>query len=262
MPFPNWSDVATELRTKTDLRTGMVVEESYLHKGRRHRDPEEGPAFTRRSRTTGCVIFEVYYWQGKVHREDGPAIIGRWDTGKISREGYCLFGEMHRDPRLGPANIEYHPDGRVRRAEYFVKAERHRENGPADYFATMDGKVTEVWYNGGVLLRYRDRLATNGLVVQDRHHITVDGGRKLSRPLGEGPAVAVFDPETGLPIREEFWLAGIRFHMNYYKDGKLHRPPKEGPARIEYNPSTGRPAYSQYWLHGVRVNQNGARFEP
>ena len=45
-----------------------------------------------------------YYLNGKLHREDGPAII--WEDGTLE---YFLNGELHRED--GPAII--YPDGRI-----------------------------------------------------------------------------------------------------------------------------------------------------
>lgn len=339
--------MATELITRTDLSTGVVVEETYLRDRRKHRDPAAGPAYIRRNRKTGAVI-EIEYrvdgvWHrtdgpaytrrdrhglvieeryrvhgkahredgpatfyisrgnvhllyeqhgkhfravgpsqivmsgdtglvrseyycglpGKLHREDGPAQIGRsGDAGKVSSEGYFLFGKRHRDPRLGPADVEYHRDGHVSRAEYRVNGKLHRENGPASYSRVKD-VIYESWARAGAEFLRRERDARTNRPINQRYLVRVDGQQFIGRPVAEGPALIEYDPDTGAIAHEKYIdERGDLRQENFYKDGKLHRPVAEGPALIEHQPHWPQPVYAQYWQDGVRVTWQGMRFEP
>ena len=76
---------------------------------------------------------KAWYRDGKVHREDGPAIENA-DGGKV----WYLNGKLHRED--GPA-IE-HADGDK---SWYLNDKLHREDGPAIEFA--DG--TKFWYLNG-----------------------------------------------------------------------------------------------------------------
>jgi uncharacterized protein (UPF0216 family) len=78
-----------------------------------------------------------YYLNGKLHREDGPAIEYADGTTR-----YYLNGKLHRED--GPA-IEY-ADGTK---EYFLNGKLHREDGPAIEYA--DG--SKYYYLNGNLHR-------------------------------------------------------------------------------------------------------------
>jgi len=76
---------------------------------------------------------KYWYLNGKLHREDGPAI--EWVDG--DKEWY-LNGERHRTE--GPA-IEYTNGTK----EWYLNGERHRENGPAVEYAYG----YKAWYLNG-----------------------------------------------------------------------------------------------------------------
>ncbi len=71
-----------------------VRSENYYRHGVKHRDPEEGPAVTTISLSLGTPVWQCYYWNGKLHRHGGPALIEHnRNNGKLSRQYYCLDGE-------------------------------------------------------------------------------------------------------------------------------------------------------------------------
>ncbi len=90
--------------------------------GKLHR--EDGPAVIEPDGT------QEWYRHGKLHREDGPAVVGA--------DGYqCWYwrGECHRDD--GPAVID--PDDTQ---EWYRRSRRHREDGPA----VVEADGTREWY--------------------------------------------------------------------------------------------------------------------
>jgi hypothetical protein len=117
--------LARNYRTSlTICRTKEGVIRYYLN-GKLHR--EDGPAIIWAS---GTVMF---YLKGELHREDGPAVI--WASGTVM---FYLDGELHRVD--GPALI--YPDGTQ---YYYLNGKLHREDGPAIIYT--DG-TTEFWLNG------------------------------------------------------------------------------------------------------------------
>ena len=75
---------------------------------------------------------QKWYKDGKLHREDGPAVI----IGSIRQEWY-RNGELHRED--GPAVI----DGNNYQV-WYRNGELHREDGPA----IIDGDYQEWWVDG------------------------------------------------------------------------------------------------------------------
>jgi uncharacterized protein len=116
----------------TDLNTGVVIEDTYRLNGRLHRPFREGPAVTYRSAEEGgAVTEEWYYWDGRVHRLDGPAKILNHHIGpKLRHEVYYRHGRIHRDPHEGPAWIEYDEDGNVHSQGYFANGYPRKKPDP------------------------------------------------------------------------------------------------------------------------------------
>ena len=75
---------------------------------------------------------EQYYVGGKLHRKDGPAVIGQ--DGRLE---YYQDGQLHREN--GPAIIN------GTRKEYYQYGKLHRENGPAVQIFSF---YKEYWMNG------------------------------------------------------------------------------------------------------------------
>ncbi len=97
--------------------------------GKLHR--EDGPALIWPDGT------QKWYWHGEPHREGGPALI--WLNGA---QIWCLHDKYHREN--GPAVIM--PDGR---REWYLNGNWHREDGPAKIWP--DG--AQEWYQYGELHR-------------------------------------------------------------------------------------------------------------
>jgi hypothetical protein len=76
---------------------------------------------------------KFWYLNGKLHREDGPAVEDS-DGNKF----WYLNGQLHRED--GPA-IEWANGNKC----WYIKAKRHREDGPAIEYS--DGY--KVWYLNG-----------------------------------------------------------------------------------------------------------------
>ncbi len=101
----------------------------------------------------GSVCWKRYYLHGKLHREDGPAVIWYYEVYSVlvvEHEIYYQHGERHRVD--GPAAIWYHPHGHVLREEYYHYGEKHRTKEPAAIYYRPDGSVmSEYYYLNGVL---------------------------------------------------------------------------------------------------------------
>jgi antitoxin component YwqK of YwqJK toxin-antitoxin module len=60
---------------------------------------------------------------GKLHREDGPAVIKYFEDGKIQKEHYFRMNEYHRLD--GPALIIYDENGSIKYQEYWIHGMRY-----------------------------------------------------------------------------------------------------------------------------------------
>jgi hypothetical protein len=85
---------------RRDPTTGIVVGETWSEKDPPRGYPRlhrlHGPAMIGRDTTTGVVIHEEWYRHGKLHRDDGPAIIRRTPDGKVK------YTSWYRDDQLIP----------------------------------------------------------------------------------------------------------------------------------------------------------------
>jgi hypothetical protein len=267
---------------ETDLTTGVVVEEVYLHGNRKHRDPAEGPAWVLRAPVTGIVTKEYYLRHGKYFRQDGPAFVARcevsgaithqawygspgkrhradgpairyWNpaTGVVYTEEYFRDGYHNRDTREGPAviarNIEF---GHLELEEYRIRGVLHRADGPARLVYDREtGALLSEWYF------QRERLFRIGgpatikydpvtkVPTEETYFESSDWETPWRDPT-HGPTLIKRDGTSGRIILEVYRQAATNF---------LHRNRVDGPAMIESEPATGRVLAEQYWENGVRV---------
>ena len=147
---------------KSKIYQVKVFENGEFHwklDGKLHR--EDGPAVKYADGT------EVYYVNGKLHREDGPAI-----KNFNGREEYYINDKCHRED--GPA---------VKLANgyeaYYINEIFHREDGPAVKYA--DG-TEEYWLNGNQYskeafykkIHKRKNKVKKSLACENKH-VIVDG---------------------------------------------------------------------------------------
>src|ERR1700734_1354236 len=86
-----YREEAFKVEILRDTRTGMAVCEKWTKDGRLHR--EDGPAVIDRDGVTGIITREVWMRDNERHREDGPAVISRKaSTGQIHRSAWFRNG--------------------------------------------------------------------------------------------------------------------------------------------------------------------------
>jgi hypothetical protein len=111
-----------------DYDTGWYVElfpdgrRNFYFNGKRHRD--DGPAEITRTK-------KKWYQHGKLHRDGAPAQVSYLDDNYqvLNMEMWYQRGKLHRDD--GPAKLVYSSDGSVYRERWFEDGYLHREDGPA-----------------------------------------------------------------------------------------------------------------------------------
>lgn len=137
-----------------------------------------------------------YYYNGKLHRTDGPAV-ERFDG---------------------------------KRKEWYLNGKLHREDGPA-----IVGFIHDIWYFDGVRVIYNEKLNENNYINNYFHRedgpaITYKNGYKEYWQHGnlhreDGPAVECID---GLPDKVEYWFCDVRYSKaEYYELLKLDVPIKD-----------------------------------
>jgi hypothetical protein len=221
-----------------------------------------------------------WYKEGKLHRENGPAI--EWADG---RKEWWINGELHRED--GPAFES--PDGHK---EWWVKYQRHREDGPA--YERTDGykqwwindkQLTEEQFNEylnnkSTLSESRkvQQMKQNVMSLLSEAYLEIDDEGSSSQPVNPVDtdsndkkrkidsfikqlqqfgmvnndirklSKSVEDSDLDPPTRE--YEDGSK---EWYKDGKLHR--ENGPA-VE-SPD----GYKQWYKEGKRHRENGPAIE-
>jgi antitoxin component YwqK of YwqJK toxin-antitoxin module len=122
----------------------------------------------------------TYKLNGKLHREDGPAVI--YGSG---RQVWYQNGKLHRDD--GPAIIYV-----SRLQEWYQNGKLHRDDGPA----YINGDCQE-WYQNGKMHRLDGPAIIYGSGRQDWYQ-----NGKLHRE--DGPAIIKNDGT------QEYWIDGIK----------------------------------------------------
>jgi hypothetical protein len=235
-----------------------VTYEKYCRHGRPHRDPKEGPAEIRYTRSLKVASEEKYWWKGDFHRDpnDGPAVLVRhYRTGAILREEYWVNGEKISDPSHRLPGPRMHPDDPEANWARF-------SHEPRDEFPEPSRRwiVEEFDLEASRLTRVAYYITEEGKPLQ------------LHGEANEGPALLERDPETGRVTRAEYrvhnrlhreggparieranpqrdWMTLEEFRQN----GLLRRDPANGPAVIERDPKTGAVVREEFWLKGKRV---------
>jgi hypothetical protein len=243
------------------------------HRGELHR--EDGAAIIREDNLSR-VAKEEYYFNGKLHRSNGPALL--WSDGSFSHyQNGLLAGGA---PTVFRSDSFLHEAGDIKEEWRNEKGELDRSSGPAQIF--FDG--TLVYYrNGkkdradGPAIERPDSVAREknepSLVWMQKGKRHRSDGPALLYPCGafsyyendllhrsDGPAVVAMDRISPLGYREG-WLkhgapdrkagpalidaSGTCF---YYLEGVLHRT--DGPA-IES--ADGK--RDEYYLEGMLLNK-------
>ncbi len=155
-----------------------------------------------------CCLIKEARWEdkrGRLHREDGPALINVDGTQEWQRHG-----ELHRDD--GPVVVKL--DGTQ---GWYQRGYLHRDDGPA--VVETDG--TQTWYQRGKL--HRDGgpaiVKLNGAQVWYQHG---------ERHRGDGPAVI---GENG---EQEWWWRGYRVTEEQFAELQKH-PKRKGVLAREGN---------------------------
>ena len=95
-----------------------------------------------------AIVLQWKNENGKLHNENGPAVIGYNENGNISYKLWYINGKLHNDN--GPARIAYYKNGNVKYKEWYVNDKCHNDNGPAYIRYYKNGNITEqqYWKNG------------------------------------------------------------------------------------------------------------------
>jgi hypothetical protein len=133
-----------------DTETGVLIQESHRLDGKLHRDEKDGPALRAWSEVCRELAEECYYWNGRRHRDNGPAELAFNSNGSVHRECYYRHGSLHRDPKQGPALIERNVSGTVVVVEsYYVNGRSFRDpaDGPYHINRDEDGRIADELYS-------------------------------------------------------------------------------------------------------------------
>ncbi len=93
---------------------------------------------------SGGLLCEKYYFEGKLHRVEGPAIINYYTDSIYISVLYFRNGMKHRED--GPAFIKYQANCRVGSELYYIHDKLHREDGPAKISYNKSGIIQSEQY--------------------------------------------------------------------------------------------------------------------
>lgn len=166
----------------------------------------------------GCVDVTRYTLCGKLHRENGPALI---EIDKdMKTESHYKHGLLHRED--GPAVISYRGE-EVFMEEWYRKGKFHRENGPAIvYRDSCNNSSGEAWYRKGKMHREDGPAKIDYMEYLEGRFIVGEGWYlKGIEHREEGPADIDIDYDDEI-IRETWYSMGeIRRYMERKFDGEI-----------------------------------------
>lgn len=142
--------------------------------------------------------------------EDFRIVIERRPDGtRYKTQYFDLEENLHRDNK--PAVVEYYPNGRVRRFEFYQRDKLHRQNNAAIEVYSESGRVhLELhYYHHGLL--HRDPQSYRAAVIynaEDGYHTRQEFWHMGIRHRKTGPAVIISDPVKREVIAEEFYRQG------------------------------------------------------
>lgn len=182
---------------------------AWYRNGRLHR--EDGPAIT--VEHPGGSQTHVWYRDGVPSRGDGgPTMTRSLGRGSAREDSHLeADGKVGRDPAAGPAIIRYSEDGAIK--EYSYMRGGRLAPAPAANIPSFNNGETQTWANA-------------------RGETHRDGA----------PAV----------VRDNAWDPGSS-HEEWHRNGKKHRD--GGPAVSGYSGNV-----NQHWNNGVRVRANGTPY--
>lgn len=215
----------------TDIEGGDIVHQEFFENGVLYRPSADGPVIVQT--LDGRTVIEVYQEDGELHRDpkEGPAMYCKTRDNEVWE--FWVHGLLHRDSTDGPALIETNLEGRgIRREEYYQLGLLHRpsNDGPAVIGTDASGeRFLEIFCEHGE--RHRDPKQGPARHFKDdlgeEWEYVVNG--KRHRDAADGPAF-IFTYANGKPVCGE----------EYYKEGRWHRPASEGPAILQVDPSGKR----------------------
>jgi len=220
---------------------GDKVEETWCIGKIKHR--ENGPAVIRTDPDTDEVTREEWYINDALHRNDGPAEIIR-EKGVITSEAWWEDAHPHKEG--APALIHRDSNtGAVTNESWFRLGKLHREEAPAvtgffdDYYEEKYDKYKTT--GGQSWLRALEYLNGGEPFYPEKFTVWkeewwVDG--RLHRE--DGPAILIFNKETGKKYLEKWYL-----------NGKLHR--ENDPAWVVYDVNTDQVIEEKFYKKGRKT---------
>jgi hypothetical protein len=191
--------------------------------------------------------YKSWYINGKLHREDGPAVEYADGT-----KHWCLNGKYHRED--GPA-VENADGDKF----WYLNGKLHRTDGPAVHYNNDD----RVWYLNGLPHREDGPAIDNRSIKQWRVHgalhrtdgpaLILDNGARFWYINGDQYSEAEFDKIMKKTKPEPVCETDKHGTKRWYLNNQLHR--EDGPA-VEY--ANG----DKYWhLNGKLHREDGPAIE-
>ena len=152
------------------------------------------------------------------HRVDGPAV-EVYEDGRLYELSWFFRGRLHNDN--GPANLNYHINGKVHFQEYFRHGLLHRDDGPAVICYDLNGNIVSTYH-------YKDGKMNNekGPAMSE----VLFGGRLIAHSWyknGElhrldGPAVEYRDVDGNL-VQVGYYIEGCCISEEDFKKMRISK---------------------------------------
>ena len=214
------------------------------------------------------IKFDGWYVNGKLHREDGPALVEYYENGQIMSNECYVNGKLHRED--GPALVEYYENGQIKSQKWYENAKLHKndysaiinyyENGQMDEYEYLHKKhYPEIihYYENGYLHKkyYPEIIKYHEYNIKDatifEYYETGQKWKKDGKYYREdGPSIIEYRENGQINLK------------TWYNNGNSS---KKGPIIIDWKPTKSRYLYphiaetkfGEWKKYVIRYNKSG-----
>lgn len=194
----------------------------------------------------GTIKIEEWYKDDQLHRDNAPAVVEYYKDKTIKLEQWYKNHKLHRV--AGPAVVEYYENKTIKTEKWYEKDELHRIDSPAvtEYYQDKTIK-SKKWYERGMLNRYFNEYALieyyeNGNVrLKEKYRNGQLSGTKAKVQYYPDQTVMLEESYRNgqlygfeLPAVVAYDENGKKKYVKCYRDDRLHNYPDQ-PAVIFYD---------------------------
>lgn len=252
-------DITEELAIRLESTTnGDIVYRNEPVRTMTYIEGANGEKIIHSIRDNPAIIYQngtmEWYRNGKIHRENDPAIVIKDKDGNEVEWFWVQDGKEHRID--GPSHIYdnrlYNNENRIYTEDWCKYNKRHRDDNPA-VIIMENGVITqEIWYRNDKIYRKDGPALTvrdnDGNIVEEKWY-NKKGRYLVKRYSYKDRMLHSYDDEPAIIVEDG---DDHVLEKHWYRDGKLHR---EGKPAIIIRDSNGRIKLKEWYKNGKLIKR-------